>query len=459
VASEGLSEGSAAASGSAGDEAGAEAGAEAGDEAGADSAAPSDEPESADPHPVSSRAPQLTAVTMVVLMRMVIVSSGQEPPDDDHLDSSPCLRRPLSSRHPYDDAVTTFRIGDRLVGPDQPTYFIADIAANHDGDLERAKLLMTLAKEAGADCAKFQHFRAEHIVSDYGFKALGGQQSHQASWQKSVFETYQDASLPWEWTKPLAEHAKAIDIEFMSAPYDFEAVAHLDPYVNAFKVGSGDVNWLEELAVIADLGKPVLIATGAADLDDVQSAMTLLQSAGVDIVLMQCNTNYTGTIENAHHANLRVISQYAQLFPGITLGLSDHTPGHVTVLGAVALGARVVEKHFTDDTSRVGPDHGFSMDPNTWRAMVDATRLLESALGDGRKKVEENEQETVVLQRRCVRAARELPAGTTITRDDLVVLRPAPRDALAAHELDAVVGRTLSIDLVTGEDVKRSHLS
>ena len=139
----------------------------------------------------------------------------------------------------------------------QPTYFIADIAANHDGSLERAIELVTLAKEAGADCAKFQHFRAPHIVSDYGFKALGGQQSHQASWSKSVFETYADASLPWEWTEPLAIHSKAIGIEFMSAPYDLEAVAHLNPHVNAFKVGSGDVNWLEELQVIADLGKPM----------------------------------------------------------------------------------------------------------------------------------------------------------------------------------------------------------
>jgi N-acetylneuraminate synthase len=354
--------------------------------------------------------------------------------------------------------VTTFRIGERLVGPDQPTYFIADIAANHDGDLERAKHLMTLAKDAGADCAKFQHFRAEHIVSDYGFRALGGQQSHQATWQKSVFEVYQDASLPWEWTKPLAEHAEQIGIEFMSAPYDLEAVAHLNPYVNAFKVGSGDVNWLEELQVIADLGKPVLIATGAADLEDVTRAMDLLQAAGVNIVLMQCNTNYTGTIENAHHANLRVITQYSQLFPNVTLGLSDHTPGHVTVLGAVALGARVVEKHFTDDTTRIGPDHGFSMDPTTWRAMVDDTRLLEAALGDGQKKVEDNEQETVVLQRRCVRAVRDLPAGTVLTRDDLVVLRPAPREALGAHEVGAVVGRTLTIDLVAGQGVTASDL-
>lgn len=358
----------------------------------------------------------------------------------------------------YDEPVTDFVLGSTLIGPDQPTYFIADIAANHDGELSRAMELMSLAKQAGADCAKFQHFRAAHIVSDYGFKALGSQQSHQATWQKSVFEVYDDASLPWEWTAQLAAHAQEIGIEFMSAPYDLEAVDHIDPFVRAYKVGSGDVNWLEELAYIAAKGKPVILATGAATMTDVRRALDVLSSAGIPLVLMQCNTNYEGSLENIHHVNLRVLTQYAQEFPGVTLGLSDHTPGHVTVLGAVALGARVVEKHFTDDVSRTGPDHGFSMDPNTWRAMVDDTRMLEAALGDGDKKIEENESQTVVLQRRCVRSARDLSAGTVITREDLEVLRPAPASALAAHEIDLAVGATLLVDLVAGQEVSAVDL-
>jgi len=352
-----------------------------------------------------------------------------------------------------------FLIGERLVGPDQPTYFIADIAANHDGDLRRAKMLMSLAKETGADCAKFQHFRAEHIVSDHGFKALGGQQSHQATWKKSVFEVYQEASLPWEWTQELAEHAQAIGIEFMSAPYDLEAVDHLDPYVNAYKVGSGDVNWLEELNHIVSKNKPVILATGAATLEDVDRAMALLSESGVPVVLMQCNTNYEGTIENIHHVNLRVLSDYARRYPNVTLGLSDHTPGHVTVLGAVAIGARAVEKHFTDDTSRVGPDHGFSMDPTTWRAMVEDTRMLEAALGDGSKKIEDNETQTIVLQRRCVRAAQDIPADTVITREQLEVLRPAPLEAVPAHEVGDVVGRTSRRSLAAGEAISRADLT
>lgn len=355
--------------------------------------------------------------------------------------------------------ITPFLIGRQLVGPDQPTYFIADIGANHDGSLKRALELMTLAKESGADCAKFQHYRAPHIVSDYGFKALGDQQSHQATWEKSVFEAFTDASLPWEWTQALAKHGEAIGIEFMSTPYDLDAVNHLNPWVNAFKVGSGDINFIEELESIATIGKPVLLATGAASLDDVQRAMDVLLASGVDIVLMQCNTNYAGSIENVHHINLRVLNQYAEMYPGITLGLSDHTAGNVTVLGAVALGARVIEKHFTDDTRRTGPDHGFSMDPTTWRAMVDESRLLEDALGTGTKGVEDNELQTVVLQRRCVRAARDLTKGTALVRDDLEVLRPAPAEAVPAHEVGAVVGKVLQVDLVAGQDLRWDRLS
>ncbi len=348
-------------------------------------------------------------------------------------------------------ATRSITIGSASIGPNSPTYFIADIAANHDGDLSRALSLITLAAEAGADAAKFQHFRAEHIVSDYGFRNLGEQLDHQASWSKSVFEVYQDASLPWEWTSSLAAHCASLGIEFMSSPYDFDAVAHLDPYVNVYKIGSGDINWLEELEFIAALGKPVLIATGASTAEDVERAIAVLAAAGVPIVLMQCNTNYTGSIENLGFVNLRVLESFAASYPNIVLGLSDHTPGHVTALGAVALGARVIEKHFTDDTSRVGPDHGFSLDPVSWRAMVDDTRRLEAALGSGIKVVEVNEQKTLIVQRRCVRASRHLPAGTVLTRDDLVVLRPAPLDAVPAQSVSALVGRTLSNDLVAGQ--------
>ena len=187
--------------------------------------------------------------------------------------------------------------------------------------------------------------------------------------------------------------------------------------------------------------------------------MGILQAAGVDIVLMQCNTNYTGDIENLNYVNLNVLKQFSGRYPDAILGLSDHTPGHVTVLGAVALGARVIEKHFTDDITRTGPDHGFSLDPAAWRAMVDDTRRLEAALGDGIKGVEKNELKTAVLQRRCIRAARDLDAGTRLAREDLEVLRPAPADAIPAHDVSAAVGSTIARSLVAGEHLTYADLT
>jgi N-acetylneuraminate synthase len=169
------------------------------------------------------------------------------------------------------------------------------------------------------------------------------------------------------------------------------------------------------------------------------------------LVLMQCNSNHTGSLENFRHINLNVLKTYAARWPGVLLGLSDHSPGHATVLGAVALGARAVEKHFTDDNARVGPGHGFAMNPATWREMVERTRELEAALGDGVKRVEANEVQTAVLQQRCLRARRDLAAGHVLTMDDLEPLRPAPAGAARPYELSSLLGRRLRSARAFGE--------
>lgn len=174
---------------------------------------------------------------------------------------------------------------------------------------------------------------------------------------------------------------------------------------------------------------------------------------------MQCNTNYTGSTANLKHVNLNVLRTYRLLYPDVVLGLSDHTQGYAAVLGAVALGACVVEKHFTDDTGRVGPDHGFSLDPRCWREMVERTRELEDALGSPVKRVEANERETVVAQRRAVCAARELAMGTVLARSDLIPLRPCPSGSISAAGLDDAVGSTLRRDLGLGEPVMWKDLA
>jgi N-acetylneuraminate synthase len=292
-----------------------------------------------------------------------------------------------------------------------------------------------------------------------GFRALGSQKSHQSQWQKSVYEVYEAASLPWEWTVPLQRACQEAGIHFFSAPYDLEAVDMLHALgVPAFKMGSGEITWPETIVRMAQTGKPLFAATGASDLADVQRLMGLVRPFGIPVCLMQCNTNYTGQVDNIRHVHLNVLKSYAVLFPDVVLGLSDHTPGHVTVLGAIALGAHVIEKHFTDDTRRQGPDHGFSMDPRTWRDMVDRTRELEAALGSPEKRVADNEADTVVLQRRCLRAARSLPAGHTLTAADVESLRPAPLDAVFPYDLPRVIGRKLVRALVRGEHLRFDDL-
>ena len=347
-----------------------------------------------------------------------------------------------------------FAIGRRVVGLEHPTYFVVDVAANHDGDLERAKELIRLAADAGADAAKFQNFLAATIVSDHGFRSLGGQQSHQASWNKSVYDVYDAAALPLEWTETLRDTCAEAGIDYLTAPYDLALVERLAPHVCAWKLGSGDITWHENIEMLASTGKPLLIATGASDMDEVEMAMDVARRHTDQLVLMQCNTNYTASVENFHHIALNVLRTYADAYPDVVLGLSDHTPGHATVLGAVALGARVVEKHFTDDTGRDGPDHKFSMDPAGWREMVDRTRELEAALGPSEKRVMNNETETVVLQRRAVRTARAIATGEVLTADDLTVLRPCPTDALPPYRIGEVVGKTARADLEAGACVR-----
>jgi sialic acid synthase SpsE len=348
----------------------------------------------------------------------------------------------------------TFPIGRHIVGEGQPTYFVADVAANHDGDIERAKELIWLGAEAGVDAAKFQNFTADTLVSDFGFRSLGEQVSHQAAWKTSVFEVYDAAALPLDWTETLRDTCDAAGIDYFTSLYNPAMLELLSPHCAAWKIGSGDITWHDIIASCAADNKPVLLATGASDMDEVAAAMGVAQAHSDQIVLMQCNTNYTGSADNFVHIQLRVLQTFAELYPDVVLGLSDHTPGHATVLGSVALGAKVIEKHFTDDNSRDGSDHPFSMNPTAWREMVDRTRELEVALGTTEKRVMDNERDTIVVQRRSVRAARNIAAGETLTADDMVVLRPCPPDALPPYRMGELIGKTCARDIPNGDCVR-----
>lgn len=383
----------------------------------------------------------------------------------------------------------SIRIQDRLVGPAEPVYFIADLASNHCGSLTKAKELVHACAESGVDAIKMQNFAAETIVSDFGFNHLAGVTTHQAKWKQSVFDSYKAASIPLDWTAELKELSNKLGLHYFTSPYSIQLVRAVAPDVAAFKLGSGDLTWHEEIAEMCRHGKPVLIATGASTMAEVEAAVQVTLGLTRDVLLMQCNTEYTARVDESraerlarfHHINLRVLETYSRRWPGIPVGLSDHTHGSLTVLGAVGLfDCCAVEKHFTLDNTIEGQDHAFSMTPAGWRKMVEETaavkravanvvsfekrlsitsqavddvEALQAIIGDGVKRVEANEQGTIVVQRRAVRAARDLAVGEVLTHGDLAMLRPCPPDALPPYRIGELLGKAVAHAIPVGDCV------
>lgn len=309
-----------------------------------------------------------------------------------------------------------------MIGPEYPTYFIAEIGGNFDGSLEKAKLLIDAAKEAGADCAKFQTFVTSKIVSDGGFSKMTLQGVH-GSWGRSVSDVFKDVEFPISWHQEIANYCKQVGIDFSTSPYFKEAVdLCVDMKVPFIKIGSGEITWLEMLDYTARKGIPVMLATGDATMAEIDDAIRTIERTGNrDLVLMQCITNYPSKIDSA---NVNVLKTYQSAFDCLT-GYSDHSPGHVVALASVVLGGRVIEKHFTLNKKDKGPDHPHSMEPHEFKYMVESIREVERAMGSTRKEVVAEESETVFVQRRCLYAKKALKKGHIISEEDIDVLRPA----------------------------------
>ena len=333
-----------------------------------------------------------------------------------------------------------FKIGNTWVGAKHPVYFIAEIGANHDGNIDRAIELIKLAKESGANAVKFQHYSADTLASAAGFRELSSL-GHYSSNPHSIFSKYE---TPWEWTPQLKLACDQFGIEFMSTPYSLEAADHLAPYVNAFKIGSGDITYSKLLKHVKSIGKPVIISTGASHALEVKRAA----EESLASCVMQCNTNYTNDRSNLRYLNLAFIGKLkeAGYLPGFSYHLTELDP----IIAAVAMGAKMIEVHFSDKKS-TSPDNPFAMSPFGFEFMVEIVRDLEEMMGSGEKVVEPNERETVVLQRRCLRAARPMQAGEVVTEADVVALRPAPVDSIPPYEMRAIIGRPLVIDVEKGQ--------
>ncbi len=351
------------------------------------------------------------------------------------------------------------QIGSKIVGKNKPVYIIAEVGSNFDGDLKRAKYLAKLSKELGADAFKIQNFKAPKIVSDVGFKDL--KIAFQSKWKKPVTEVYKDAEFPREWIKELSDYCKEIEIDFFSSPYDIEAVDLLEEIgMPVYKLGSGEIDNIEFIEYVAKLGKPMIIGCGASTMEEIDAAVKTIRATGNEqIILLQCVTNYPSPIVDSQ---IKAMCTIGETFD-VLVGYSDHTIGvagngddpldGITVpLGAVALGGLVIEKHFTDDRTRTGPDHPFAMDPVGFKSMVQGIRAMEKALGNGEKKLAPSEKDTVVIQRRGMYATVDINIGDVIERNKIEYLRPS----VGVRPLDAkkVFGKKAVHDIPKGSPIK-----
>lgn len=337
------------------------------------------------------------------------------------------------------------RIGDRLVGPGQPCFIVAEIGINHNGDINLARKLIDAAADAGADAVKFQNYRTEDFISDrsltYEYVSEG------KTIVEPQFDMFKRCELPPSALPELKEYCDKRGIIFFSTPTSEEGIADLVSVgVPLLKNGSDYLTHLPLIRAMARTGLPTVISTGMATLAEIDDAVRAFREAGGrDLILLHCVSVYPAPVDEMH---LRKIPALATVFD-CPVGLSDHTEGIVVAIGAVALGACLIEKHFTLDKNLPGPDHRFSADPAEFRALVEAVRTLEKSLGESRIGPTPSE----MLSRRefrlsCV-AARDLPAGHRLSEADVAFRRPGT--GLPPSAIEWILGRRLGRDVPAGK--------
>jgi N,N'-diacetyllegionaminate synthase len=340
--------------------------------------------------------------------------------------------------------VKNLRIGTETIGDGQPCFIIAEAGVNHNGSLDVARKLIDTAVEAKATAVKFQTFRADTLVDKSAPKA--DYQIRNTSAMESQHEMLRRLELAPEAHNELMDYCQRRNILFLSTPFDEESADLLEKLgVAAYKIPSGEITNLPFLEHVARKRKPVLLSTGMSEMSEVETAVRRIRVQGNDnIVLLQCVSNYPA---NPSDVNLRAMATMASNC-NILVGYSDHTLGNETSLAAVALGACVIEKHFTLDRSLPGPDHKASLEPAELKALVKGIRIVESALGDGVKRPAASEANTRQVARKSLVLTRDLPAGTPIDKSMIAVKRPGT--GLPPGMLDQLIGRTLKTNVSSG---------
>ena len=345
------------------------------------------------------------------------------------------------------------KIADRTIGAGHPAYVIAEAGVNHNGDIELARSLVRAAVEAGADAVKVQTFVAEQIVTRDAPKA--DYQVESTARAESQLEMLKRLELSREDHKDLQALCRELGVAFVSTPFDLRSVVLLDELdVPFIKIGSGEVTNLPFLEYVARKGRPIVLSTGMSTLAEADEAVRTIEAAGCrDLAVLHCVSNYPA---DPRDANLRAMQTMAAAW-SIPVGYSDHTPGIAVPLAAVAMGASIIEKHFTLDRTLDGPDHRASLEPDAFRRMVEGIRTVEVALGSGRKEPAASEKNTARVARRSLVAARDIAAGTVLDTQDIAILRPVT--GLPPVMLAHVVGRTARAEIPVGTIIRLEMLT
>lgn len=325
------------------------------------------------------------------------------------------------------------------------TLIIAEAGVNHNGDIDLAKQLIDIAAEAGADIVKFQTFKTEKLVSTAAQKADYQVNNMPGEADNSQFAMLKKLELSPADHRELMAHCQLRNIQFLSTAFDLDSLDFLAGLgIDIFKIPSGEITNLPYLRKVGRFNGQVIASTGMATMDDIAAMLDVLTTAGTDrqnITVLHCNTDYPSPFRDV---NLRAMQTIGDTF-GVAVGYSDHTPGIEVPIAAVALGATVIEKHFTLDRSLEGPDHLASLEPDELAHMVRAIRNIDVALGDGVKQPTPSEQKNIAVARKSIHLARPLVAGQVLTETDLVMKRPG--SGISPMLLDSVTGRSLAVDV------------
>jgi N-acetylneuraminate synthase/N,N'-diacetyllegionaminate synthase len=338
------------------------------------------------------------------------------------------------------------RIGDREVGLGKPCFVIAEAGVNHNGSVERARALIDAAVNAGADAVKFQTFQADHVVTRGAAKA--GYQKSGADDSQTMYEMLKRLELSYDEFRALREHARRRGVLFMSKGHKEDLDFLVGIGVPALKVDSAAVIYYSLLEKAAGYGLPLVLSTGGSTLGEVERALDILAAHGnPPVVVLHCTTAYPAPDDQI---NLRAMLTLREAL-GVPTGLSDHSLGVEIPIAAVAMGACMIEKHFTLDRGLEGPDHKASLEPNELAAMIRGIRRVESALGDARKRPTTLERENMKLMRRSLVAERDIRAGERIAGDMVAFKRPG--GGLGEDALAVVVGRVAAKSIAAGEPI------